>query len=548
MPCPRCSWSEYDASDGTCGRCGYTPGAVAVDPDVPATLDAAAREDLAEWFQMDSVVSSDAHSVLYGALDLALRKRVLLRVIALEPLVRAGLAETLRDAVSAAAALNHPHIHPVLGMGTSARVVWVSMAAVRGVPLASLLARRGALALTECQRLMEQLGSALHHAHRRGVIHGAVHPSNVLVDDDGWALLSGFGVGRVLVALALQSPEPAARAGVEPLAPEDQAGLRPTPALDQFGLGVTAAACVGGMPAIGADGHGTSPAVGQLSERLSERLGQRPGLTPQALGALQRAVRPMADERFRTVLEFVSALGDGDVAAPRPAAAPPAAPYDGEQEVVFVEERPRRPFFGLVLRAAAVVAIAGAGLYRLMGAQSGPTSLPAAVVLAPRPAGPTSTTNAAPPAPAVQPPDESLRRRWDSLTVGVAGGEVDSAAPDSAQAEAAVDSAPPPAPQPRRPAASPPPRRNSVARTPAPRRETVPVPPGRLFVSSRPWGQLYVDGQFVGNTPAANIPLAPGVHHVRIVREGFRPYAQDVLLGAGEHLRLVDLVLQRNTP
>lgn len=562
MPCPRCAWNGYDPSVGACERCGYVPGEVAVDPEIPSALDAAAREELAEWFAIESVVASDPHSVLYGALDVALRKRVLLRAIALEPLARAGLTETLRDAVTAAATLNHPHIHPVLGTGTTAHVAWVSMPAVRGVPLTTVLARRGPMGLDECQRTVEQVASALYHAHRRGVIHGAVHPANILVDDEGWALLSGVGVGRVLVALALLSPEPAARASVEPLAPEDHAGLRPTPALDQFGLAVTAVACLGGVAAIA---PGESGAARPLLEHLARHRPESAPLPAPAVAALERALRPVPDERFRTILEFTAALGEPEALPSRPLAPPPAAPFDGEQEVVFVEERARRPLFGLVARVLVVVAVAGAGIYRLMNAESGPPVLPAAVVIAPRTADSTAAPNV---------PDASLRRAWDSLMVASAGGDVAPTAADSATADTAGagddsaaiapdDAAEPEtaAPRPQNARATAPARRQTTPRGAAapPRREVArrepprpaeppPQAPGRLFVSSRPWGQLYLDGRLVGNTPAANVPLTAGTHRIRIVREGFRPYEQDITVGAGEHLRLVDLVLVRNTP
>jgi serine/threonine-protein kinase len=81
--------------------------------------------------------------------------------------------------------------------------------------------------------------------------------------------------------------------------------------------------------------------------------------------------------------------------------------------------------------------------------------------------------------------------------------------------------------------------------TPSP--ETPPAPavvPGRLFVSSRPWGQVFVDGQLVGNSPLASLTISPGAHVIRVVRPGFRSYEREVYVTPGQDIRLVDLVLE----
>ena len=71
---------------------------------------------------------------------------------------------------------------------------------------------------------------------------------------------------------------------------------------------------------------------------------------------------------------------------------------------------------------------------------------------------------------------------------------------------------------------------------------------GLLFVNSAPWGQLYVDGTLVGNTPRANIELSAGTHQLRIVRAEFSPFERTVTIVAGETLRLTDIVLEPQRP
>ncbi len=64
-----------------------------------------------------------------------------------------------------------------------------------------------------------------------------------------------------------------------------------------------------------------------------------------------------------------------------------------------------------------------------------------------------------------------------------------------------------------------------------------------LTISSRPWGVVSVDGQYLGNTPVLGAPLSAGPHRLRIERAGFAPYEVTVFARRGEDLRLVDIAL-----
>ncbi len=69
--------------------------------------------------------------------------------------------------------------------------------------------------------------------------------------------------------------------------------------------------------------------------------------------------------------------------------------------------------------------------------------------------------------------------------------------------------------------------------------------PGHIWVSADPWGALYIDGTFVGNTPALNLPLGPGAHVVRIERDGYVSVERRFDLEPGQELRLTGIQLQR---
>jgi hypothetical protein len=93
---------------------------------------------------------------------------------------------------------------------------------------------------------------------------------------------------------------------------------------------------------------------------------------------------------------------------------------------------------------------------------------------------------------------------------------------------AETTTAPPPTPS-TAPATAPPP--------------AVSAEPGKLFVNASPWGQLFVDGQLIGNTPKANLSVSAGPHVIRVARDGFEPVERTIRVGAGETVRVTDIVL-----
>jgi len=68
---------------------------------------------------------------------------------------------------------------------------------------------------------------------------------------------------------------------------------------------------------------------------------------------------------------------------------------------------------------------------------------------------------------------------------------------------------------------------------------------GHVYINTEPWGELYIDGTYVGNTPAIRLPLAAGAHVLRIEREDYAPHEQDFELTTGQELRITNIVLRR---
>ena len=120
-------------------------------------------------------------------------------------MLHAELAEVLgperfRREIRTAARLQHPHILSLHDSGEAAGRLWFTMPYVEGESLRERLRREGQLPITEAVRLTREVAFALDHAHRHGVVHRDVKPENILLAEDGQALLADFGIARALAA------------------------------------------------------------------------------------------------------------------------------------------------------------------------------------------------------------------------------------------------------------------------------------------------------------------------------------------------------------
>jgi serine/threonine-protein kinase len=98
--------------------------------------------------------------------------------------------------------LNHPHIVKVFDYGQQDNVIYLVMELHQGGTLSHLL-RGGSLTLERTQKIITQVAGALDYAHQRGVIHRDLKPPNVLLDEQGNAILTDFGIAKVVTAKSL---------------------------------------------------------------------------------------------------------------------------------------------------------------------------------------------------------------------------------------------------------------------------------------------------------------------------------------------------------
>jgi len=125
------------------------------------------------------------------SLDRYVAVKVLSTLLAQDPDFTARFQREAR----AIANLNHPNILPVYDYGQERELIYIVMRYVEGGTLQDMLGQ--SLDLDTTVEIIAQVGGALDYAHQRGLVHRDVKPSNVLMAEGIWALLSDFGLVRM---------------------------------------------------------------------------------------------------------------------------------------------------------------------------------------------------------------------------------------------------------------------------------------------------------------------------------------------------------------
>ena len=177
-------------------------------------------------------------ATVYKAYDASTDRYVALKTLPEQYSKDPQFVERFRREAKAIAKLEHLHILPLFAYGEDDGVAYLAMRYLPAGTLSSYIKQRGQMPLTEAARILNQVASALDHAHANGVLHRDIKPSNVLIDKDANAYLTDFGIAR-MVEGTLDLTGDSILGTPQYMSPEQCQGRKDlTPASDQYSLGV----------------------------------------------------------------------------------------------------------------------------------------------------------------------------------------------------------------------------------------------------------------------------------------------------------------------
>jgi TolB-like protein/tetratricopeptide (TPR) repeat protein/tRNA A-37 threonylcarbamoyl transferase component Bud32 len=147
-------------------------------------------------YNLERELGRGGMATVYLAEDVKHRRRVAVKVLHPELAAAMGADRFVRE-IEIAARLTHPHILMLIDSGEADGHLFYVMPFVDGESLQDRLSREGPLPLPEAIRIIDQVASALSHAHGLGVVHRDVKPANILLTDDQ-AIVADFGIARAV--------------------------------------------------------------------------------------------------------------------------------------------------------------------------------------------------------------------------------------------------------------------------------------------------------------------------------------------------------------
>jgi hypothetical protein len=259
-------------------------------------------------YRLEEQLGQGGMGAVYRALDTHLGRTVALKV----PFLWGGGREAvkvrfLREAQSAAL-LAHPNICPVHDLGEIDGVPYLTMAFVRGAPLADRLHPDRPAPPREAVALVRKLALALHEAHTRGIIHRDLKPSNVMIDEHGEPVVMDFGLARRADSALLLTQQGEMLGTPSYMPPEQVDGdvQAMGPASDVYSLGALLYEMVVGRPPFRGD---VLAILAQICADEPVAPSRRlPGLNPALDYLCLRALKKDPGQRWESMAAFADAL------------------------------------------------------------------------------------------------------------------------------------------------------------------------------------------------------------------------------------------------
>jgi eukaryotic-like serine/threonine-protein kinase len=263
-------------------------------------------ELIGDRFRLEERVGSGGMSSVYRAFDPTLERRVAIKMMHRDISSDPDQLERFRREARAVARLNHPHVVTVIDAGEDDGTPYIVFEYVEGETLKDRIRRLGRLPVSEAVAYAIEVARALECAHAHKLVHRDVKPQNVLIDPDGRAKVTDFGIARSLETQGLTAPG-RVLGTTDYVSPEQALGHEVTEQSDVYSLGVVLYEMLTGEVPFKADTQ-VAVAMKHVKDPLPDVQRRRPEISASLAAVVDRATAKETPNRYATVGEMVHDL------------------------------------------------------------------------------------------------------------------------------------------------------------------------------------------------------------------------------------------------
>jgi eukaryotic-like serine/threonine-protein kinase len=265
-------------------------------------------EVVADRYELEELVGTGGMSSVFKARDRLLERPVALKILHDHYVTDADYVERFRREARAVAQLAHPNIVTVIDRGEQGGRQFIVFEYIDGENLKQVVTRQGALPVREAVDLALQIARALGYAHDRGIVHRDVKPQNVILNEDGRAKVTDFGIARSLDVDGVTQTGTVLGTS-DYIAPEQAQGQVVDEKTDVYSLGVVLYELLTGELPFRGEGF-VAVALQHVNEPPPNVLDRRRDIPPRLALAIERAMAKRPEDRHASMDELVADLED----------------------------------------------------------------------------------------------------------------------------------------------------------------------------------------------------------------------------------------------
>jgi serine/threonine-protein kinase len=259
-------------------------------------------------YRLDAQIGAGGMSTVYRAFDTVLERQVAIKLMHREIASDSDQLERFRREARAVAQLNDPYVVGVIDAGEDDGTPYIVFEYVEGETLKDRIRRLGRLPVGEAVAYAIEVARALGAAHDHQIVHRDVKPQNVLIDEEGTAKVTDFGIARSLTEEGLTA-DGRVLGTTDYVSPEQALGQDVGPQSDLYSLGVVLFEMLtGDVPFHGE--NQVSVAMKHVREELPDVQLRRPEVSSALAAVVDRATAKDLGERYATDRELIDDLED----------------------------------------------------------------------------------------------------------------------------------------------------------------------------------------------------------------------------------------------
>lgn len=267
-------------------------------------------------YELRQILGRGGMATVYRAYQPNLDREVAIKVMSNQFVDDATFIQRFKREARSIGGLHHPNILSVYDTGEENGVPYIVTELIDGQTLRERLGKPIDLRLAS--KILNQLASALDYAHERGIVHRDVKPSNVLMGNRDRAVLSDFGIVKLLQEQTANLTATGFGVGTpEYMSPEQGSGEPLDGRSDLYSLGVILYEMLTGVTPFRSD---TPLAIimSHLQRPLPDPTQFNPTLSSQVVTVLNKALAKNRNDRYSTGADFAAAFDEAVAATLRP--------------------------------------------------------------------------------------------------------------------------------------------------------------------------------------------------------------------------------------